>query len=291
MPLALRRSHDPPASASPSRVDRPRPRLVRAATDGEVLFTDLLASAPKARRPRVALAVSGVVHLVLVIAVILVPILWPAAIPESQRDYVRALLYDPPPPPPPPLPKGSALRPAARAAAPTARAPRPSPSAFTAPVEARPVPDEPPVAADASGSEAWGSETGSEAGVPEGMEGGVEGGVVGGVLGGVPGGVLGGTGTGDIPVVRDYDRPPRPIRMTRPVYPREAFVKKVEGTVLVEILIDADGRVRRARILESVPLLDAAALETVRQWSFAPAIRQGRAVATIAQAPITFRIY
>jgi protein TonB len=144
---------------------------------------------------------------------------------------------------------------------------------------------------DASGPEPWGSATGSEAGVPEGMEGGVEGGVVGGVPGGVLGGVLGGTGTGDVPVVRDYDRPPRPIRMTRPAYPQEAFVKKVEGTVLVEILIDASGRVRRARILESVPLLDAAALETVRQWSFAPAIRHGQAVATIAQAPITFRIY
>ena len=238
-----------------------------------------------------ALAVSAVVHVVLVAAVILLPILWPAAIPESQRDYVRALLYDPPPPPPPPLPKGSALRPAARASDPSAPVPRPSPSAFTAPVERPRVPDEAKTAADASGSEQWGSETGSDAGVPEGMEGGVEGGVVGGVLGGALGGVLGGTGTGDVPVVRDYDRPPRPIRMTRPVYPQDAFVKKVEGTVLVEILIDANGRVLRARILESVPLLDAAALETVRQWSFAPAMKQGRAVATVAQAPITFRIY
>jgi protein TonB len=75
------------------------------------------------------------------------------------------------------------------------------------------------------------------------------------------------------------------------VYPQEAFVKKVEGTVLVEILIDANGQVVRARVLQSVPLLDDAALEAVGQWLFAPAVKRGRPVATVAQAPISFRIY
>jgi periplasmic protein TonB len=91
--------------------------------------------------------------------------------------------------------------------------------------------------------------------------------------------------------VKDYDRPPRLITKTKPVYPAEAFKKKVEGTVLVEILIGADGRVLRARVLESVPALDAAALEAVRQWAFVPAIKNGRPVATSALAPVSFRIY
>jgi protein TonB len=106
----------------------------------------------------------------------------------------------------------------------------------------------------------------------------------------VLGGVLG--GTGDIPVpVMDYDRPPRLIRKTKPEYPREAFAKKVEGVVVVEILIDASGRVARVHVTQSVPLLDAAALDAVRQWVFEPAIRQGRPVATLAVAPVSFRIY
>ena len=37
--------------------------------------------------------------------------------------------------------------------------------------------------------------------------------------------------------------------------------------------------------------LDAAAIQTVRQWVFSPAIKGGRPVATIAQAPVSFRIY
>jgi protein TonB len=121
----------------------------------------------------------------------------------------------------------------------------------------------------------------------------VETGVSGGVAGGVPGGVLGGVvgGTGDIPApVMDYDRPPRLLRQTKPEYPQDAFVRKIEGVVVVEILIDATGRVARVRVVRSVPLLDAAALAAVRQWVFEPAIKKGRPVATVAVAPVSFRI-
>jgi protein TonB len=120
------------------------------------------------------------------------------------------------------------------------------------------------------------------------MEGGVVGGVVGGVPGGVLGGVVGGTGSGP---VTEYDRPPRLLRQVKPVYPHAAFVARLEGAVLVEIVIDASGRVAQARIVESDPLFDAAALAAVRQWVFAPAIRRGRPVETVAFAPVRFRIH
>jgi TonB family protein len=132
------------------------------------------------------------------------------------------------------------------------------------------------------------STTPPKGGAPQGMEAGVEG----SVLGGAPGGVLGGPmgGTGIVPVM-DYDQPPRAIKITRPQYPREAFFKNVEGTVIVEILINATGRVVRARVIQSVPLLDAMALQTVYQWAFSPAVKNGRPVLTLAHAPITFRIH
>jgi protein TonB len=141
-----------------------------------------------------------------------------------------------------------------------------------------------------SEAEAGGLTVGEGFGVPEGEEGGVPGGVVGGVPGGVIGGVVGGLGTGPVPVM-DFDRPPRPLAMPRPDYPQEAFVQKLEGTVLLEILIDEAGHVVRARVVRSVPLLDEAAVRAVRKWLFAPALRRGRPVATVAMAPITFRIY
>jgi protein TonB len=254
------------------------------------LFGSLSASdAGRARRLGLGLPFSFAVHFVVVAAAILVPIFTPVEMPE-RRDYIRALLYDPPPPPPAPLPKGSSLHPRPEPARPVTPDTTEKKPALTAPVE--PVPQEAAALqaeAKTPESEQFGIPTGSESGVPEGMEGGVEGGEVGGVPGGVLGGVIGGTGTGPVPVL-DYDRPPRALRQPKPEYPPEAFVKKVEGVVTVEILIDATGRVARVRVVRSIPLLDAAAVAAVRQWAFEPALRKGRPVATLAVCPVSFRI-
>lgn len=236
------------------------------------------------------LTVSIVVHVVVAALLILVPILLPEALVETaQTDVFRVLIYDPPPPPPPPLPKGSLDGGRRQVVPETPPTPAPVPvkeARLEAPVEAIVAPTQPSLEPDAR----VGSPTGSESGVPEGMEEGVEGGIVGGVPGGVIGGVIGGTGTGPVPVY-DYDRPPRLLNPSKPKYPPDAFVRKVEGVVVVEFVIDSAGRVVRARIVQSIPMLDAAALETVRGWVFSPAMKHGRAVATAAQAPVTFRIF
>ena len=254
---------------------------------GRDIFAALSPTGGGRGQQTVAIPVSLAIHATVLAFLVLLPILWPSPLP-TQRDYVRVLLYDPPPPPPPPLPKGSGLRPERESTRVAKRvgpnvAPVMEPSRLDAPQPLEELP-QPAV----TSSEDGGSPTGSELGTPEGMEGGVEGGVVGGVPGGVVGGVIG--GTGDIPV-HDYDRPPRLLKQTRPRYPQEAFVKKVEGTVVLELLIDAAGRVARARVVQSVPALDAAALEAVREWVFSPAIKQGRPVPTAAMAPVSFRIY
>jgi protein TonB len=280
----------PHHAALPPAPDRLSGR-VPTAGGGESLFDKLLVSTPGHRR-RFGFGFSLAAHVVLVCVALLTPVLVPLRLPEHE-DAVRVLLYDPPPPPPPPLPRGSALAREARRTRPVTSAPRSRPDTLTAPMPAPPSPEALTPEAGVPETEQWGSATGSDTGVPEGMEGGVEGGVVGGVLGGVVGGVIGGTGNVPLPgrVERKPDRPPRIVRQIRPVYPQEAFVKKVEGTVVLEIVIDAEGRVAQARVLRSVPLLDDAALDAVGQWVFLPAIKAGRAVATVAEAPIVFRIY
>jgi protein TonB len=249
------------------------------------LFTGLVVSDPPRAKRTIAWPVSVVGHVAIIAAIFLVPILWPGELPVHP-DYVKAFIYNPPPPPPPPLPKGSAVvetkeRP--RSVTPEVKPETPELTVDipTEPVELKPEARTPE-------DQQAGSETGSDLGVPEGMEGGTEGGVVGGVFGGVLGGCVGCTGDGP---VMDYDQPPKPIKITRPQYPQEAFVKKIEGTVEVEILIDSTGRVVDARVVKSIPLLDAAAKQTVLQWVFSPAVKRGRPVATLAFAPVTFRIF
>jgi protein TonB len=264
-------------------------RNLGAIDEDKLLAGNLIASVPKKHtRFRQIWGSSFALHAIAALLVLLVPVFVPPDLPP--RDVITVLIYDPPPPPPPPLPMGSRMQEEKpEPPKPVVETPPEEPE-FTAPIE----PTTPTEVAElrpedaVSPDDQFGSETGSEFGVPEGMDMGVEGGMVGGIPGGVLGGVLGGTGTGP---VMDYDSPPRPIKITRPQYPQEACVKKVEGTVVVEILIDSTGRVVRARVIQSVPMLDAAALQTVYQWIFEPAIKRGRPVPTIAHAPVAFRIY
>jgi protein TonB len=289
------RSREPtPARTAPALgpVEPDAQRNLGAIDVDNLFATGLVASTPRTRTrwQRLSAEFSLVGHVVVIAAIALVPLFLPEEMPE-QGDR-RVVFFDPPPPPPPPLPRGNPM--VQQKAKPEPPKPvtdeaKPKPE-FTAPIQT----EQPQKVAELQPEvgvrpeDQFGSPTGSDLGDPLGMEEGVEGGVVGGVPGGVLGGVLGGTGTGP---VMDYDQAPRPIKITRPQYPQEAFVKKVEGTVVVEILIDSQGRVVRARVIQSVPLLDAAALQTVYQWIFQPAIKHGRPVPTIAHAPVAFRIY
>jgi protein TonB len=170
---------------------------------------------------------------------------------------------------------------------PASETPQLKPDDFVAPVEV--TQESTQVAENAIPAEnQFGSDTGDETGVPEGMPGGVVGGTVGGTLGGVLGGVLG--GTGDVPVT-NVDQEAKLLRKVPPVYPQEAFIKKIEGIVILEIHIDSTGRVVRTRVLQSTPSLDQAAIACVMQWLFSPAMKGGRPVMSMAHAPVTFRIY
>lgn len=201
------------------------------------------------------------------------------------QDVFRTILYAPPPPPALPLPKGdgSGLK--------TQRSPvvvTQAPPEFEAPRE---VPAEQPVVeaptAEASAEESAGSVTGSDEGTNEGMEGGRKGGQVGGLPWGVEGGVVGGTGT--VPVANP-DQQPRLLERIAPVYPHEAFVKRIQGTVVVAIVIDERGSVAHTKVLEGHPALIDAALAALSQWRFAPAVKNGRPVASRATAPVRFQI-
>ena len=237
---------------------------------------------PPMRRKLGAIEISLLVHGVAISLLVLVPILWPEPLPEYANP-VRAFLLGPPPPPAP-LMRGSALLEKKEEVRPVTPEQKPEPT-LAVPTDPKDVELKPE--AGKPEQEQFGDPYGSSVGVPDGMEDGVEGGQVGGVPDGVVGGVIGGTGD----IVSDYDQPPRLIRQMRPEYPQGAFIKKIEGTVEVEFIIDVDGHVRRAWIVRSVPLLDAAAIRTVLQWVFTPAVKYGRPVATKARAPVEFRIY
>jgi len=87
-----------------------------------------------------------------------------------------------------------------------------------------------------------------------------------------------------------YDKGPRPIKTEPPRLPQEARQRRITGVVRVLVLIDERGKVEDAEIVESIPVLDEAALKCIRKAKFAPATRRGEPVPTYAVAPISFSL-
>lgn len=87
------------------------------------------------------------------------------------------------------------------------------------------------------------------------------------------------------------DGPPEAISKAPPAYPDEAREKNVQGTVVMQVLIDERGRVVDTRVVQSVPLLDAAAVAAVRQWLWKPATLHGHPIAAWATVPVKFSIH
>ncbi len=57
-----------------------------------------------------------------------------------------------------------------------------------------------------------------------------------------------------------------------PVYPEDARKKKIEGVVVIEIVIDEAGKITNAKVLDSPgPNFSQAALDALKQWKFQPA--------------------
>jgi TonB family protein len=113
--------------------------------------------------------------------------------------------------------------------------------------------------------------------IEEIIEDEVPGGVEGGVLGGVVGGVLGEEDVEPVAPVRAVGeiRPPKLIRQVDPVYPEIAVNARVEGKVILDVTTDIYGRVQNVKVLRSIPLLDKAAVDAVRQWVYEPMVING----------------
>jgi|SRR5688572_607471 protein TonB len=82
-------------------------------------------------------------------------------------------------------------------------------------------------------------------------------------------------------------REPRKIRDVPAVYPEVARAAKIEGLVILEATIDERGVVTDARVLRSVPLLDAAALTALKEWRYTPTLLNGVPVRVLMT--VTFR--
>jgi periplasmic protein TonB len=86
---------------------------------------------------------------------------------------------------------------------------------------------------------------------------------------------------------------PRVLREVKPQYTAEAMRAKVQGTVLLECIVQPDGLIGHVQIIRSLdPIfgLDEEAVRAARQWRFAPGRRFGEPVSVIVTIELTFTL-
>lgn len=136
----------------------------------------------------------------------------------------------------------------------------------------------------------------------EGVVGGVPSGVPGGQVGGVLGGIIGGTGSASAAVpppppppatkrivrIGGNLKPPKQIYYEAPVYPAVAKEVRIQGTVIIDAVMDEHGNVVQARAVSGPPLLIPAALQTVLKWKYEPTYLNGEPVSVEMHLEVHF---
>ena len=214
-----------------------------------------------------SLPVSIAAHAVAICLLFVIPLTAQISLPvlpTAVEAYMRAV----PAPPPPP--------------APTMHASAPAVPEATVPIEAPPaiVPEHPAAFSDPPDA------------------------VVGGLDFGTPAAV--GAPAGDVPLppapappppkpagpvrVGELVRAPQKIVDVRPLYPEIARAAHVQGTVVLEAVLDKNGRVSQVHVLTSAPLLDRAAIDAVHQWQYTPSTLHGVPVEVLMTITVTFNL-
>jgi protein TonB len=85
-------------------------------------------------------------------------------------------------------------------------------------------------------------------------------------------------------------RAPAKIRNVQPEYPLIAQSARVQGIVILEATIGKTGKVEHVRVLRSIPLLDQAAIDAVRQWEYEPTRLNGLPVPVIMTVTVNFTL-
>jgi TonB family protein len=129
--------------------------------------------------------------------------------------------------------------------------------------------------------------TGSEGGIGSNRGTGVGTGIGPGVGTGSGGGCCTGTY-----IPGNGIRPPRALYDPEPDYSEEARKVKLQGSVVLSLVVDATGHPRNVKIARSLGMgLDEKAIEAVEKWKFAPGMKDGYPVATRVEVEVNFHLY
>ena len=84
--------------------------------------------------------------------------------------------------------------------------------------------------------------------------------------------------------------PARLLSSPAAVYPEQARLQRIQGTVIIDVLVDATGKVTPLKAISGPALLQIAALKALAAWKYSPALSGGHPVDSHVQVKVDFRL-
>lgn len=234
------------------------------------------------RRNPLEWAFSVLLHAVVIASLIIAPLYFSDAL--DLKAFQNTWIVAPPPPGPPPPPAAPQVQRAMQSVTRLMQGGRMmAPSVIPkkiAIIKEEPLPPEP----------------------GGGAVGGVPGGIPGGTLGGILGGIVSGAASPMAavapppPPVKRIIRvggkvdPPKQIYSAEVKYPAIARAARIEGTVVIDAIIDEQGKVVQARVVSGPGMLIGAALQSVEQWRYEPTRLNGEPVSIEMHVEVHFAL-
>jgi protein TonB len=80
------------------------------------------------------------------------------------------------------------------------------------------------------------------------------------------------------------------VHRVHPVYPKQARVRKLQGTVVLEAIVNKQGKVDSLQLVSGDPVLAAAAADAVKQWRYKPYLHNGDSTDFQTRVTVDFKI-
>jgi TonB family protein len=83
---------------------------------------------------------------------------------------------------------------------------------------------------------------------------------------------------------------PKLVSSVAAVYPANARTQRIQGDVVIDALVDASGKVAEVKMISGHPLLQQAAMDSLRLWRYAPARLNGDPIPVHIKVSVSFRL-
>ncbi len=280
--------HEPEVSdvklgSRPAAAVLPRREIVSGpAIPPRVMFSDsLLEFGPQSKRKAWATTTSFIFNCLAIGVMLIMPLVFTEDLPKAQ---LLTFLVAPPPPPPPPPPAAEQIQRVVRQIQTDLlnTGQLRTPSRIPQKVQMIKEEDAPPPMPTTAG-----------------VVGGVPGGVPGGQLGGVIGSIV--SASSNLAAVPKL-APPTRVRISQgvtrgllihkqePTYPPLARAARVQGEVVLNAIIDANGQIQNLQLVGGHPMLVPAAIAAVKQWRYKPYLLNGQPVEVETTITVIFTL-